>query len=81
LALNFLASDPERLQRFLALSGLDPAAIRQAAASPGFFGGVLQHILDDDRLAEAFAMEVGLRPEDLARIAMALGAHWERDIP
>jgi hypothetical protein len=80
--LGFLAADPGRLERFLALSGLAGGDIRSAAAKPGFLAGVLRHIMDDDRIAEAFARETGLKPEDLARAARALGAGgWERDLP
>ena len=33
-ALAFLAADPERLGRFLAVTGIGPDAIRRAAADP-----------------------------------------------
>jgi len=41
-ALSFIAQDPERLGRFLALTGIGPAEIRSAAAEPGFLTGVLE---------------------------------------
>src|SRR5689334_6415509 len=53
--LAFLAADPERLERFLSLTGLDPGSIRSAAQEPGFLGGVIRHIMEDDRIAAAFA--------------------------
>ena len=71
-ALGFLAANQEHLEGFIALSGLAPDAIREAAADPGFLTGVLQHVLTDERLASAFALETGLSPEDLARAAHAL---------
>ncbi|HET7523805.1 MAG TPA: DUF3572 family protein [Acidimicrobiales bacterium] len=40
-ALNFLATEPQRLSRFLALSGLAPDSIRAAAAERGGIGLVL----------------------------------------
>jgi len=80
-ALAFLAADEERIDRFLALSGLDPGRLREAAAEPGFLAGVLRHIMEDDRLASAFAAEHGLSAEALNRAAAQLGAHWERDTP
>ena len=80
-ALAFLASDSERLDRFLALSGLDAGDIRTAAAQPGFLGGVLQHIMDDDRIASAFATDEGLKPDELMAAATALGAHSDWDLP
>jgi hypothetical protein len=38
-ALAFVAQEPERLRRFLDLSGLDPANLRQAAAERAFWAG------------------------------------------
>src|ERR1041384_2453293 len=40
-ALTYLAAEPERLGRFIALSGLGPEDIRIAAGEPGFLAGVL----------------------------------------
>jgi len=71
-ALGFLASNQEHLESFLALSGLSPDGIRQAAADPGFLAGVLQHVLSDEGLASSFALETGLSPEDLTRAVHAL---------
>ncbi len=61
-ALTYLASDPERLGRFLALSGLDHASIRAASAEPGFLGGVLEHIVGDEQLLVEFAEFAELNP-------------------
>jgi hypothetical protein len=71
--LGFLAAEPERLDRFLALSGLQPQDVRAAASTPGFLAGVLQHIMDDDRIAAAFGAEAGLSSEELTAAAMVLG--------
>jgi hypothetical protein len=73
-ALGFLAADPERLGRFLALSGLDPATIRAASREPGFLPGVLDHMLSDERLLTEFAQAEGLAPEAVARARAAFGA-------
>ena len=43
-ALTFLAGEPERLGRFLALTGIGPESLRTAAAEPGFLAGVLDHV-------------------------------------
>jgi hypothetical protein len=64
-ALNFLADDPERLARFLALSGIGPQAIRDAAREPEFLAGVLDHIAGDERLLVAFADDCKLAPKDI----------------
>jgi hypothetical protein len=71
-ALGFLAADPERLGRFLALSGLDPSTIREAARSPQFLPAVLDHLLADESLILAFAEAENLRPETVAEARRAL---------
>jgi hypothetical protein len=78
--LGYLAADPERLERFLALSGLDIASIRSAAANPGFLAGVLDHIAGDESLMIACAADLGLPPADLERARATLsGPQWQRD--
>ncbi|HEX2726702.1 MAG TPA: DUF3572 domain-containing protein [Beijerinckiaceae bacterium] len=62
-ALGLLASDPERLARFLALTGLGPETIRGAAASPGFLGAVLDYVAADEALLMAMVNEMDERPE------------------
>lgn len=72
-ALAFLAADEERLSRFLALSGIDPANIRQAAADPGFLAAVLDYLAGDERLLLMFAEQVGRDPGDVNKALMAMG--------
>jgi uncharacterized protein DUF3572 len=81
-ALGFIAGAPEELSRFLALSGIEPSAIRAAAAEPGFLGGVLAYIAGNERTLLAFAATAGIAPEEVekARIVLA-GADWEREVP
>jgi len=71
-ALGFLAAEPERLSRFMELSGLDLQAIRAAAGEPAFLGGLLDHLLADDSLLLIFAEEHGLRPERIAQLRRKL---------
>ena len=71
-ALGFLASDSERLQRFMDLSGLDVAAIRAGAANPAFLGGILDHLLADESLLLIFAEEQQLRPERISDLRRKL---------
>ena len=61
-ALGFLAADPERLARFLALSGLGPHNLRRAAASPEFLAAVLDYLAADEALLLAFAAAEGVAP-------------------
>ena len=72
-ALSFIAEESERLGRFLALSGIDPASIRSAAADPNFLVGVLDYVVGDETLVVEFAKTHGFAPEALiaARAALA----------
>src|ERR1700690_3666345 len=80
-ALTFIAGDGERLGRFLAITGIGPAQIPAAAQEPGFLVGVLSYLAGDERLLSAFAAETGLDPTHVGKALVALGGHWEREIP
>jgi Protein of unknown function (DUF3572) len=81
-ALSFLASDLDRIGRFLALTGVDPKEIRQRAHEEAFLAAVLEHVLSDPALLQAFASEAACNPADLGAAHAALaGRPWERDVP
>ncbi len=80
-ALAFIAEDPERMGAFLGATGIAPETIRDAARSPDFLGGVLEHMLADESLLLAFADGAGLDPAEIAQARSALGGQWERDLP
>jgi len=71
--LGFLASDPNRLSRFLALSGVDLNDLREAARSPEFLAGLLTHLLEDESLLLTFTAEHDLDPRLPALALAALG--------
>jgi hypothetical protein len=71
-ALAFVASDPDRLQRFLNLTGLGPHSLRDAAEDPAFHGSVLEYMLADEELLLRFASESELKPEAVALAHQAL---------
>jgi hypothetical protein len=73
-ALTFLAGETERLERFLALTGLGPQSLRAAAREPSFLLGVLDHVTGDEALLLTFASENGIDPEDVGRARDALAA-------
>ena len=82
-ALGFIAADPELLPRFLAITGIEPQAIRQAASEPGFLAGVLQFVLAHEPTLMKFSAESGLQPAAVVRAtaALPLGDHdHERSI-
>lgn len=71
-ALGFLANEPERLGRFLALSGVEIGDIRAAAQNPDFLAGLLNHLLQDESLLLTFTAEQELDPRLPALAAQAL---------
>ena len=79
-ALSHIAGDPERLERFLAVTGLDPSELRAEAAKSSFASGVLDYVCSDESLLVGFAAEQGLPPEsvDIARQLLAgpSGEDW-----
>ena len=71
-ALGFLSSDSELLGRFLALSGLDPSAIRDVASEPSFLAAVLDFLLSDDSLILTFSSNNAIAPEDVVTAKLRL---------
>lgn len=65
-ALGFLADDPERLGRFLGLTGMGPAELSEKAQTPQVLLAVLEHLLQDEGLLLVFAASSGTPPEDIA---------------
>ncbi|MBX3531034.1 MAG: DUF3572 domain-containing protein [Rhizobiaceae bacterium] len=68
-ALGFVAADPELLQRFLALTGIEAADIRAAARQSGFLAGVLAFVAAHEPTLLAFAASAG-RPAQTVLAAM-----------
>jgi hypothetical protein len=66
-ALAFIAEEPERLGRFLAITGLGPDSLRQAARQPDFLASVLDHIMGDESLLVAFAAGAEIKPMDVGK--------------
>lgn len=71
-ALRFLAAEPERLQRFMDLSGMGIQAIRESASDGAFLGGLLDYLLADQTLLLLFAEAEQIPPDRIARIRRQL---------
>jgi len=69
---QFLAGDADRLGRFLALSGIAPADLKNTLNEPAFLGGVLDYLLGDETLLQEFCANAGVSPEQPARARRAL---------
>ena len=76
--LAWLASDPDRLQGFMASSGADPGTLAASARDPGFLGAVLDHLMQDDQTVIAFCDQHGLSytAPQTARAALPGGEAW-----
>lgn len=64
-ALNFLAQEPDRLGRFIALTGIGPDALRKSAAEPGILAAVLGHLLEDESSLLVFCTTFAIEPDDV----------------
>jgi hypothetical protein len=81
-ALTFLAAEPQRLGRFLAITGIGPDEIRAAASHADFLAGVLDYVVGEEPLLLAFAEEAQIKPDAVMQAASALGSGiWEREVP
>lgn len=72
LALGFLAADPERLERFLALTGLSPSDVPELLRNGVLHLAALDHIAADEPLLLAFAAAHDLPPETIVMARRAL---------
>jgi hypothetical protein len=63
--LAFLADDPRRMTRFLALTGLEPAELMAQAETPSIQIAALDHLLTDESLLLVFAGHAGVAPETI----------------
>jgi hypothetical protein len=78
-ALTFIGQDPERLGRFLALSGIGPESLRVAAREPGFLLGVLDHLGGDETLLLAFCEQQEFDPSAIAKARAILAGESPPD--
>jgi hypothetical protein len=72
-ALAFLVEEPERLNRFLAASGCDGAALREQAGSRGMAVAVVDFLLCDEALLLEFCDVSSMNPRDMLRVRHSLG--------
>ncbi len=72
-ALSLLAGDQNRLERFLAISGLGPQNLRKTAAEPRFLAAILDYLASDEALLVDFARDTARSPEEVAAARAALG--------
>ncbi|MBX8811378.1 DUF3572 domain-containing protein [Pseudochrobactrum algeriensis] len=64
-ALVFLAQQPDLMNRFLSLTGIEVSSIREAADEPAFLTGVLQFYLAHEPTLMQFCEATGHKPESM----------------
>lgn len=64
-ALRFLAEVPERMGRFMALTGIGPDTLRNSAGAPEVLAAVLDHLMQDDSTLLMFCAENAIDPETI----------------
>ncbi|MCH9764833.1 MAG: DUF3572 domain-containing protein [Alphaproteobacteria bacterium] len=70
--LDFLAQDPDRLGRFVALTGIGPDQLRAEAGTPLILAAVLDHLLSDESQLLVFCSLNGITPETIQPAHQAL---------
>ena len=65
-AFAHIAEEPERVERFAALTGIDPGGMREAAREPGFLPAVLDYLAGHEPDLLEFAAARNIRPERIA---------------
>lgn len=65
-ALSFLASAPDHMSRFMAVSGMEPSDIAENAGSGFFQVALLEHLMGDEALLLSFCGNENIAPELIA---------------
>jgi hypothetical protein len=76
-ALAYIASEDDRLQRFLSLTGIEPGSLRGLAQDPAGLGAVLDYMLGWEPLLLEFAAAAHLPPEGIAAARRKLPGYSE----
>ncbi len=71
-ALGWVLTDEPRAERFLALTGLTPDALREGLGSRAVLGAVLDFLAGHEADLVAVAMALDLPPQDIAEAARTL---------
>jgi hypothetical protein len=71
--LRWLAGEPEELEKFLNLSGLDLAGLRQAAGAPEMGVSILDYLLGHEDVLLRFCDSAAVVPRDLHMARHVLG--------
>lgn len=71
--LGFLAEEPNRIGRFLSLTGMEPGTLMEGAETAAVQVALLDHLLGDESLLMVFSGHAGLNPDAVAEARALLG--------
>lgn len=71
--LDWLASEPDLLNRFVGLSGINISQLRSAANEPGFLTGVMAFLIEHEPTLIAYCQAKNKAPQDIVKAYHALG--------
>ena len=71
-AFEFIASTGEQLERFMAVSGFDPASLGEAVQTRPGLAGLLEYMCSDESLLPAFCETANLSPRTPVQALAAL---------
>ena len=76
--LGWLAGESELLSRFLALTGVAPAEVRNAVNDPAFLAGIVDFLMSHEPDLLAFCDATGTKPETVVHAHAVLSgpADW-----
>lgn len=77
--LRYMASNPDELTRFLALTGVSPDEIRSIAHTPDFMSAILDYFLGNEPTLLAFAASHDLDAGDVAKARQAFSGEQTSD--
>jgi hypothetical protein len=77
--LGWLAGEPELLSRFLALTGVAPAEVRNAISDPGFLAGLVDFLMGHEPTLVAFSEATGIKPEAVVHAHAILSGPYGSD--
>ena len=78
--LGFLASDPERLGRFLSLTGVDPTDIRSLMKDQSFWIAIFDHLFEDESQLMVYCAEAAIAPAQLVKLRQSLSRPYEEGL-
>ncbi|MEO1711051.1 MAG: DUF3572 domain-containing protein [Pseudomonadota bacterium] len=79
-ALTFLAGDPERLEAFMANTGLSSVDLTERTEEPDLLVSVLDAVLADETTVMLFAAERQVEPEMVYPARLTLGGTYDVSI-